>query len=106
MLVAPFTTVTAAAAKTVTAAAAEEFDLGLVVRCPESVRLIVVQRAAPVQTTVKNQSATPSELHAALRISGGFDIRQMVSEFRALHASIMRLCKKASQTKIPARLTR
>jgi signal transduction histidine kinase len=39
----------------------------------------------------KNQSATAAETHAALRLAGGFDIDQMVSEYRALRASVVKL---------------
>lgn len=35
--------------------------------------------------------ATASETHAALRLAGGFDIEQMVSEYRALRASVLKL---------------
>jgi len=34
---------------------------------------------------------TASETHAALRLAGGFDIEQMVSEYRALRASVLKL---------------
>lgn len=34
---------------------------------------------------------TAAQTHAALRLAGGFDIGQMVSEYRALRASILRL---------------
>lgn len=35
--------------------------------------------------------ATASEIHAALRLAGGFDMEQMVSEYRALRASVLKL---------------
>jgi signal transduction histidine kinase len=39
----------------------------------------------------KNSSPTAAETHAALRLAGGFDIDQMVSEYRALRASVIKL---------------
>lgn len=39
----------------------------------------------------KSLSLTAAETHAALRLAGGFDIDQMVSEYRALRASIIKL---------------
>lgn len=39
----------------------------------------------------KTLDATASETHAALRLAGGFDIEQMVSEYRALRASVLKL---------------
>lgn len=41
----------------------------------------------------KEKSPLPSaaETHAALRLAGGFDIDQMVSEYRALRASVIKL---------------
>lgn len=46
----------------------------------------------------KEGSSTPSaaETHAALRLSGGFDIDQMVSEYRALRASVIKLWSMAN----------
>jgi signal transduction histidine kinase len=41
-------------------------------------------------------TATAAEIHAALRLSGGFDIDQMVSEYRALRASVIKLWSKAN----------
>ena len=38
---------------------------------------------------------TPAETHAALRLSDGFDIDQMVSEYRALRASVTKLWSAA-----------
>ncbi len=37
---------------------------------------------------------TAAETHAAVRLSGGFDIGQMVSEYRALRASVIKLWSK------------
>ena len=51
--------------------------------------------------SAKHLDTTASELHAALRLAGGFDIRQMVSEFRALRASIMRLWRQKNSTVSP-----
>ena len=39
----------------------------------------------------KNALPTAAETHAALRLAGGFDIDQMVSEYRALRASVIKL---------------
>ena len=39
----------------------------------------------------KTSTPTAAETHAALRLAGGFDIDQMVSEYRALRASIIKL---------------
>jgi hypothetical protein len=36
-------------------------------------------------------SESAAEIHAALRLADGFDIDQMVSEYRALRASVMKL---------------
>jgi len=45
---------------------------------------------------IKEKNSTPSaaEQHASLRLAGGFDIDQMVSEYRALRASVIRLWGK------------
>jgi len=39
----------------------------------------------------KSSATTAAETHAALRLAGGFDIDQMVSEYRALRASVIKL---------------
>jgi len=39
----------------------------------------------------KASGATAAETHAALRLAGGFNIDQMVSEYRALRASVIKL---------------
>jgi signal transduction histidine kinase len=39
----------------------------------------------------QTQPVTAAQTHAALRFAGGFDIGQMVSEYRALRASVLRL---------------
>jgi len=46
----------------------------------------------------KEKEATPSaaETHAALRLAGGFNIDQMVSEYRALRASVVKLWSMAN----------
>jgi signal transduction histidine kinase len=43
-------------------------------------------------------AATASEKHAALRLAGGFNIDQMVSEYRALRASVIKLWRAANTT--------
>jgi signal transduction histidine kinase len=47
----------------------------------------------------KERSDTPTaaETHAALRLAGGFDIEQMVSEWRALRASVIKLWSLANK---------
>ncbi len=46
----------------------------------------------------KEKSSTPTaaETHAALRLAGGFNIDQMVSEYRALRASVIKLWSVAN----------
>jgi len=44
----------------------------------------------------KDPAPTAAETHAALRLAGGFDIDQMVSEYRALRASVIKLWSKAN----------
>jgi signal transduction histidine kinase len=44
----------------------------------------------------KEPAPTAAETHAALRLAGGFDIDQMVSEYRALRASVVKLWSKAN----------
>jgi signal transduction histidine kinase len=39
----------------------------------------------------QNQPVTAAQTHAAVRFAGGFDIGQMVSEYRALRASVLKL---------------
>jgi signal transduction histidine kinase len=40
---------------------------------------------------LKNSASSAAEIHASLRQTGGFSMDQMVSEFRALRASVIRL---------------
>jgi len=44
----------------------------------------------------KDSAPTAAETHAALRLAGGFDIDQMVSEYRALRASVIKLWGRAN----------
>ena len=44
----------------------------------------------------KESATTAAETHAALRLAGGFNIDQMVSEYRALRASIIKLWAKTN----------
>jgi signal transduction histidine kinase len=44
----------------------------------------------------KASGATAAETHAALRLAGGFNIDQMVSEYRALRASVIKLWDKTN----------
>src|SRR3984893_19297756 len=39
----------------------------------------------------QNSTESPAAIHASLRLDGGFSMDQMVSEYRALRASIVRL---------------
>lgn len=43
-------------------------------------------------------AGTAAETHAALRLAGGFDIGQMVSEYRALRASVIKLWSKVNSS--------
>lgn len=44
----------------------------------------------------KDSTRSAAETHAALRLSGGFDIDQMASEYRALRASVIKLWSAAN----------
>jgi signal transduction histidine kinase len=44
----------------------------------------------------KSPKPTAAETHAALRLAGGFDIDQMISEYRALRACVIKLWSKAN----------
>jgi len=44
----------------------------------------------------RTSASTAAETHAALRLAGGFDIDQMVSEYRALRASVIKLWSRAN----------
>jgi len=44
----------------------------------------------------KSSIPTAAETHAALRLAGGFNIDQMVSEYRALRASVIKLWSQAN----------
>jgi signal transduction histidine kinase len=45
----------------------------------------------------KDNTTTAAETHAAMRLISGFDIDQMVSEYRALRASVIKLWSKANK---------
>jgi signal transduction histidine kinase len=45
---------------------------------------------------IRTSAATAAETHAALRLTGGFDIGQMTSEYRALRASIIKLWRRTN----------
>jgi len=53
----------------------------------------------------KNSPPTAAETHAALRLAAGFDIDQMVSEYRALRASVIKLWSKANTSMNGADIT-
>ncbi len=44
----------------------------------------------------QDETNTAAQTHAALRFAGGFDIGQMVSEYRALRASVLKLWSRTS----------
>lgn len=44
---------------------------------------------------------TAAQTHATLRAKGGFDINQMVSEYRALRAAVLRLWMDACRPNAP-----
>ena len=44
----------------------------------------------------RDSKTTVAETHAALRLAGGFDIDQMVSEYRALRATIIKLWSQSN----------
>ena len=44
----------------------------------------------------RNRTSTAAETHAALRLSGGFNIGQMTSEYRALRASVIKLWRRTN----------
>ena len=44
----------------------------------------------------RDSAVTAAETHAALRLAGGFDIDQMVSEYRALRASVIKLWSRVN----------
>jgi signal transduction histidine kinase len=45
---------------------------------------------------VKSNTPTAAETHAAVRLAGGFDIDHMVSEYRALRASVIKLWNRTN----------
>lgn len=53
-------------------------------------------------TTAPNAPATAAETHAVLRARSGFDINQLVAEYRALRASVLRLWAESSPLDEPA----
>ena len=57
----------------------------------------------PLEETIKSKgkklrspATTAAETHAALRLSGGFNIGQMTSEYRALRASVIKLWRRTN----------
>ena len=57
----------------------------------------------PKEETIKSKgkktrtrSSTAAETHAALRLSGGFNIGQMTAEYRALRASVIKLWRRSN----------
>jgi len=88
-------------AKTLTPAAADMTPLALRNHIHEILAFVVKdikspqtrQEQAQKSKGEKKKSSAPSaaETHAALRLAGGFDIEQMVSEYRALRASVIKL---------------
>jgi len=45
---------------------------------------------------IRTNATTAAETHAALRLTGGFNIGQMTSEYRALRASVIKLWKRTN----------
>ncbi|MEJ0062376.1 MAG: HAMP domain-containing sensor histidine kinase [Alphaproteobacteria bacterium] len=62
-----------------------------VTRDIESTQTAPEQIKKPQGEKLNGLRHSPAELHAALRLAGGFNIDQVVSEYRALRASIIRL---------------
>lgn len=61
----------------------------------------LISAQTPKEQTIKSKgykqndsNNTAAEIHAALRLSGGFNIGQMVSEYRALRASVIKLWRR------------
>jgi signal transduction histidine kinase len=88
-------------ARTLTPAANNLTPLALRDHIQEILSFIVSDIASPQTATeqiqksrgesAKRLDATAAETHASLRLAGGFDIEQMVSEYRALRASVIKL---------------
>ncbi len=65
--------------------------LGFVVGDIKSAQSSIEQTDKSRGEKAKSGDPTAAETHAALRLAGGFDIDQMVSEYRALRASVIKL---------------
>jgi len=96
----------AAFARTLTPAANDMTPLALRDHIQEILAFIVNDIEAPETSSEQIQKShgekekpstpTAAETHAALRLAGGFDIDQMVSEYRALRASVIKLWSNAN----------
>jgi signal transduction histidine kinase len=62
----------------------------------ESSQTVFEQKSKSLGKKVKEFKNSAAEIHAALREAGGFSLDQMVSEFRALRASVTHLWKVRS----------
>ena len=92
-------------ARTLTPAATNMTPLALRDHIPQILDFIVKDIKTPQTRSEQIQkskgdkerdpAATVAETHAALRLTGGFDIDQMVSEWRALRASVIKLWSEA-----------
>jgi signal transduction histidine kinase len=60
-------------------------------RSPQSPREQTKKSHGKQENDAKSAISTAAETHAALRLAGGFGIDQMVSEYRALRASVVKL---------------
>jgi len=70
--------------------------LAFIVRDIESPQTSSEQKQKSQGKKEKDSTPTAAETHAALRLAGGFDIDQMVSEYRALRASVIKLWAKTN----------
>ena len=61
-----------------------------------------VQKSRGLDDSDGEFSRSAAEIHAALRLSDGFNIDQMVSEYRALRASVVKHWSAASNRDLPA----
>ena len=57
----------------------------------DSAQTAAEQKGKSLGRKVSEQVETAAQTHAAIRFSGGFDIGQMASEYRALRASVIKL---------------
>jgi signal transduction histidine kinase len=58
------------------------------------------QGEGPIEETA---SGSPAQIHAGLRLLDGFDLDQMIAEYRALRASVTKLWRRARNTEMGPR---